>query len=60
MRRLYSTGGIDVHPSFYEGKNHYNDMPSSHQLERDRFEEKIYRYSQLHKLPVLGYAGECN
>ena len=24
------------------------------QLERDLFEEKIYRYSQLNKLPVLG------
>ena len=48
------TGGIDVHPSFYGGKNDYNNIPSSHQLERDRFEKKIYRYSQLNKLPVLG------
>src|SRR5262249_16815052 len=48
------TGGIDVHPSFYNGKEDYNNIPSSHQLERDLFEEKIYRYSQLYKLPVLG------
>ena len=48
------TGGIDVHPSFYKGNNKYNNIPSSHLLDRDHFEEKIYRYSQLNKLPVLG------
>ncbi len=48
------TGGIDVHPSFYNGKNDYKNIPSSHRLERDLFEEKIYRYSQLNKLPLLG------
>jgi len=48
------TGGVDVHPSFYNGKKTYNNTPSSFQPERDRFEEKIYRYSQLYKLPVLG------
>ncbi|HEX5153546.1 MAG TPA: aldehyde dehydrogenase family protein [Parafilimonas sp.] len=48
------TGGIDVHPSFYGGEDDYNNIPASHYLERDRFEEKIYRYSQLNKLPVLG------
>jgi len=48
------TGGIDTHPSFYNGKANYNNSPSVFQIERDFFEEKIYRYSQLHKLPVLG------
>ena len=48
------TGGVDVHPSFYNGKTIYNNKPSSLQPERDHFEEKIYRYSQLNKLPVLG------
>jgi putative glutamine amidotransferase len=48
------TGGVDVHPDFYNGKSVYNNSPGTFQLERDYFEEKIYRYSQEHKLPVLG------
>jgi len=48
------TGGVDVHPSFYDGKTIYNNSPSDLQLSRDLFEEKIYRHSQLNKLPVLG------
>ena len=48
------TGGVDVHPSFYNGEKNYNNSPGSFELERDVFEEKIYRYSQLNNLPVLG------
>ena len=48
------TGGVDTHPSFYNGETVYNNSPSAFQIERDLFEEKIYRYSQLNKLPVLG------
>src|SRR5258706_3770884 len=48
------TGGVDVHPSFYNGKTIYNNSPSFLQLRRDLFEEKIYRYSQSNKLPLLG------
>jgi acyl-CoA reductase-like NAD-dependent aldehyde dehydrogenase/GMP synthase-like glutamine amidotransferase len=48
------TGGVDTHPSFYNGKTVYNNSPSAFQVERDLFEEKIYRYSQLNKLPILG------
>jgi putative glutamine amidotransferase len=48
------TGGVDVHPSLYNGEKVYENSPETHQIERDRFEEKIYRYSQANKLPVLG------
>ena len=48
------TGGVDVHPDFYNGKPGYNNSPGIFQRERDMFEEKIYRYSQERKLPVLG------
>ncbi len=48
------TGGVDVHPSLYDGETNYENSPHSHQPERDHFEEKVYRYSQLNKLPVLG------
>src|SRR5438477_3736536 len=48
------TGGVDVHPSFYNGNKEYKNSPASYQPDRDLFEEKIYRYSQLHRLPLLG------
>ena len=48
------TGGVDVHPDFYDGKPVYNNSPGTFQPERDAFEEKIYRHSQEKKLPVLG------
>src|SRR5436190_6037192 len=48
------TGGVDVHPSFYDGSSAYDNIPAAFQPDRDRFEERIYRYSQVHKLPVLG------
>jgi len=51
---LILTGGVDVHPSLYNGKTIYSNSPSSLQLQRDLFEEKIYRHSQLNKLPILG------
>jgi acyl-CoA reductase-like NAD-dependent aldehyde dehydrogenase/gamma-glutamyl-gamma-aminobutyrate hydrolase PuuD len=47
------TGGVDVHPSVYNGEKNYNNSPGSFEPERDVFEEKIYRYSQLNNLPVL-------
>ena len=48
------TGGVDIHPSFYEGTTLYNNMPSSFQKNRDEFESAIFHYSQLMKLPLLG------
>jgi acyl-CoA reductase-like NAD-dependent aldehyde dehydrogenase/gamma-glutamyl-gamma-aminobutyrate hydrolase PuuD len=48
------TGGVDVHPSFYNGETGYENSPHSHQPDRDHFEEKIYRYSQMNTLPLLG------
>ena len=37
------TGGVDVHPSFYNGGTVYDNSPDLFQPDRDRFEEKIYR-----------------
>jgi len=48
------TGGVDVHPALYDGKELYKNSPDLLQLDRDRFEEKIYRYSQVNNLPVIG------
>lgn len=48
------TGGIDIDPTFYGGNVKYKNMPKIFQPERDRFEEKIYKYSQSDKKPLLG------
>ena len=48
------TGGIDVHPPIYNGEMGYKNSPEIHEPDRDHFEAKIYRYSQLNKLPLLG------
>ena len=48
------TGGIDVHPSFYDGDEQYPNMPNTFQQDRDHFESKIYRHAKQMKLPILG------
>lgn len=48
------TGGVDIHPSLYGGKLKYENKPKAFRLERDRFEENIYKYSQENKKPLLG------
>src|SRR5450432_442406 len=47
------TGGVDIDPSFYNGKAGYKNSPVSYQTDRDHFEEKIYNYSQMNNLPLL-------
>lgn len=47
------TGGVDIHPSLYQGDASYPNQPENFQPERDAFEAKIYRYTQTHKLPLL-------
>lgn len=48
------TGGIDTDPSFYNSSESYENGPTVFKPERDRFEKKIYEYSQENNLPVLG------
>ncbi len=48
------TGGVDVDPSFYKASANYENSPEDFQKDRDLFEERIYRYSQLRNLPLLG------
>ena len=48
------TGGVDVHPSLFDGEKIYANGPDSFQLERDLFEAYIYRYAKANKIPVLG------
>jgi putative glutamine amidotransferase len=48
------TGGVDVHPSNYDGDEQYPNMPLMFQQHRDDFESKIYRHAKQLKLPFLG------
>ena len=48
------TGGVDVHPSLFDGEKIYANAPDSFQLERDLFEAYIYHYAKANKIPVLG------
>src|ERR1700689_2881407 len=45
------TGGIDIHPSLYK-----EDFTGAEKTEiaRDLFEKKIFEYSQINNLPLLG------
>ena len=47
------TGGIDVDPQLYAGKTEYENKPDDFLRSRDKFEEKIYRYSQDNNKPLL-------
>lgn len=48
------TGGVDVHPSLYGGNLKYENKPRTFRLERDRFEENMYKHSQENNKPLLG------
>jgi acyl-CoA reductase-like NAD-dependent aldehyde dehydrogenase/gamma-glutamyl-gamma-aminobutyrate hydrolase PuuD len=48
------TGGIDIDPSFYDKENTYENKPDAFQTERDLFEKKIFEFSQINNLPLLG------
>ena len=48
------SGGIDIEPSFYHSNADYENAPDAFLKERDLFEKKIFEYSQLHRLPLLG------
>jgi acyl-CoA reductase-like NAD-dependent aldehyde dehydrogenase/gamma-glutamyl-gamma-aminobutyrate hydrolase PuuD len=48
------TGGVDVHPSLFDGEKEYANSTAAFQLERDLFEAYIYHYAIANKIPVLG------
>ena len=48
------TGGVDVHPSLFDGEKIYANSPTDFQLDRDLFEAYIYHYAKANKIPVLG------
>ena len=50
---LVLTGGVDIHPSYYQGAEQYANRPETFQEDRDRFEAYLYHYARSHRLPIL-------
>lgn len=48
------SGGVDIHPSYFNGEENYQHMPSKFWKERDDFEFNIFKTSVANKTPVLG------
>lgn len=47
------SGGVDIHPSFYHGKENYPNAPAKFNKRRDEFELNIFEKTYSH-LPILG------
>jgi len=51
---LVLSGGVDIHPSFYEGGMDYAQRPDRWREDRDEFEKKILERAWERGIPVLG------
>src|SRR5438105_15125407 len=52
---LVLSGGIDVHPGYYNSNNFvYPNMPQQFYEKRDAFEISVFADARKRKLPVLG------
>jgi putative glutamine amidotransferase len=51
---LVLSGGVDIHPSFYGGKIHYENCPNEFDIARDEFEIACFHLAQKNYIPVLG------
>lgn len=47
------TGGIDVHPDVYDGEHDYPNRPEEWDEGRDQYEETVYKYAKVNKVPIL-------
>lgn len=50
---LVLSGGVDVHPSFYDRKKGYAHAPKKFNKKRDRFESAAFLRSQERQIPLL-------
>jgi putative glutamine amidotransferase len=47
------TGGTDVHPDAYDGEHDYPNKPDNWDEDRDEYEESVYKYAKINKIPIL-------
>jgi putative glutamine amidotransferase len=48
------SGGVDVHPAFYQMQTGYANQPDTFNEPRDRFETRLFEFSQAKHIPLLG------
>jgi len=53
LHGILLTGGVDIHPERYGENTDYPNQPAQFILERDHFEEIVYRYAKLMGIPML-------
>ncbi|HEY0679053.1 MAG TPA: gamma-glutamyl-gamma-aminobutyrate hydrolase family protein [Chitinophagaceae bacterium] len=52
---LVLSGGVDIHPSFYDGAEEYPNMPSNGwRKDRDLFERSAFAYAIQSSIPIFG------
>src|SRR5437879_3054043 len=51
---LVMSGGVDVHPSFYNNAELNYSGAEDFEMDRDQFEKDAFNLAQKNKLPVLG------
>jgi putative glutamine amidotransferase len=51
---LVLSGGIDIHPKFYQGEMDYKGKPEQLEEQRDAFEIGAFILAQVNHLPILG------
>src|SRR5438034_7959983 len=51
---LVLSGGIDVHPKFYDGKINYPGAPEKFDERRDEFEIAVFLSAEKKNIPILG------
>ncbi|MEI9921557.1 MAG: gamma-glutamyl-gamma-aminobutyrate hydrolase family protein [Bacteroidota bacterium] len=47
------SGGIDINPKMYDGEDEYENRPAEFNDERDAYEEEVYNYAKMNKIPIL-------
>lgn len=51
---IVMSGGVDVHPKYYNGNTGYANAPEQYDEERDAFETTVFTISQQNNIPLLG------
>ena len=51
---IVMSGGVDIHPKYYNGNTGYANAPEQYDEERDEYEVAVFTISQQNNIPLLG------
>lgn len=51
---MVMSGGVDLHPKYYNGNTGYTNAPEHFDEDRDAFETNVFHSSQQNNIPLLG------